>query len=363
MHAALKILFSGKARILFNALIWLFIFRSGWRNNHVYELSPGVKPGWEFHLHFLFYNLFFVAVVYINSLWLMPAYLFRRKYLHYLSRLLLIVLFITICQSLYIRNLLSRYPGTDLLDFSSVAFRTNVGSKFWTTWFFTLPSVLLFVIFSGLWRLIMQLLKVNRQNEIARQQQMQAELDLLKSQINPHFLFNVLNSIYSLSLKKSDQTPAVVLQLSEILRYMLYETGQEFVSLDKEISVLKDYIHLEGVRISSNSSIQMETDIDGNTGKIAPAILITFVENAIKHGIDSMSGNAYVYITVKAENRVLYFSCRNNYKTKPARQEGGGIGINNVKKRLALLYPGSHELSIEDEQDIFTVSLTLNMRS
>lgn len=292
----------------------------------------------------------------------MPAYLFRRKYLHYALLIALCISVITIGQSIYAGYLLQRYPGADLLDFSPVSFSMRLGSDFWTACFLTLPSVLLFTIFPALWRLIMQLLKVNRQNEVIRQQQTQAELDLLKSQINPHFLFNVLNSIYSLSLKKSDKTPAVVLQLSEILRYMLYETGQGFVSLEKEVSVLRDYLQLEKIRISNSSNIQLEADIDDRPYKIAPAILITFAENAIKHGIDSMSGNAYLHITIKAEQDMLYFSCRNNYKKIAGREQKGGIGIANVKKRLELLYPGTHKLSIEDEHDIFSVSLTINIQ-
>lgn len=363
MPLSLKILFSYKARILLNVFVWLLLFKAGWHNNQVYELSPGVKPGWIFHLHFPLYNLFFVLIVYINSLWLMPVYLFRRKYLHYVLLVTLSISVVTICQSIYARYLLQRYPGTDLLDFSPVSFSMRLDSDFLTAYFLTLPSVLLFTIFPALWRLIMQLLKVNRQNEIIRQQQTQVELDLLKSQINPHFLFNVLNSIYSLSLKKSDKTPAVVLQLSEILRYMLYETGQSFVSLEKEINVLSDYLQLEKIRISNSSHIQLATDIDNHPYKIAPAILITFAENAIKHGIDSMAGNAYLHITIKAEQGVLYFSCRNNYKKRSGQEMKGGIGIANVKKRLGLLYPGKHELDIEEDNDIFSISLTINMQS
>lgn len=203
--------------------------------------------------------------------------------------------------------------------------------------------------------------EVSKQKEAAQQQQIIAELNLLKSQINPHFLFNVLNSIYSLSLKKSDDTPHIVMKLSEIMRYMLYETRQESVPLQKEVQLLQDYLDIERIRIGPEQNIQLNLATP-LTGEIAPALLIPFVENAIKHGTDSMLSDAFIFIDIRIENNILIFNCKNNYKLANSAGRIGGIGLENVRKRLKLLYDGKHQLHITNASGIFEVLLKINLK-
>jgi LytS/YehU family sensor histidine kinase len=199
-----------------------------------------------------------------------------------------------------------------------------------------------------------------RQNELIRQQQVEMELSVLKSQINPHFLFNVLNSIYSLSLQRSERTSEVVMRLSEILRYMLYEAKHEFVLLKKEIQMVRDYVDIETMRLSKEQELNFYCDDYIPACQIAPLLLIPFVENAIKHGTNSMAKGAYVLIGIKVEDNTLFFSCKNNYKPLPKIKDGG-LGLDNVRKRLQLLYPGKYSLGIKKENNIFEVLLNIEL--
>jgi LytS/YehU family sensor histidine kinase len=204
--------------------------------------------------------------------------------------------------------------------------------------------------------------EVNRQRESIQKQQVATELHLLKSQINPHFLFNVLNSIYSLSLKKSDETPGVVLKLADILRYMLYETQHDFVPLKKEIQVLQDYLDIEKIRATSRQNMQFVLQGDPELFSIAPALLIPFVENAVKHGTSSMMSQSFIHIHVRIENDALFFNCKNNFRPQTLPETTGGIGLENVRKRLQLIYPNTHALEIKMEQGIFEVQLKIDLK-
>jgi two-component system LytT family sensor kinase len=193
---------------------------------------------------------------------------------------------------------------------------------------------------------------------------METELKYLKSQINPHFLFNSLNSLYALTLKKSDKAPELVLKLSDILRYVLYEGGERWVSLEKEINYLKSYLDLEKLR--NGDRLVVNFDIQGNVSgqQVAPMIFLTFLENSFKHGINQKADGGVVSISMKIEEDTLNFSIVNS-KPKKQRQrnktEAGGIGLVNIQKRLTLLYPEKHKLTILDDVDDYRVSLRLNL--
>ena len=188
-------------------------------------------------------------------------------------------------------------------------------------------------------------------------QRLTAELSFLKSQVNPHFLFNSLNTIYSLAYQKSDTTPEAVLKLSEIMRYMLYESNDNKVDLDKELKYLENYIELQKIRFGNKAFIEYTVEGAVDNQQIVPLILISFVENAFKHGIVNDPANP-ITIRLSVSNSQLKFFVSNK-KHSHNRDAAGGIGLNNVQRRLKLLYPGRYDLHIQNKADIYSSELSL----
>ncbi|SDG42695.1 sensor histidine kinase [Chitinophaga filiformis] len=205
------------------------------------------------------------------------------------------------------------------------------------------------------------ILKISYRWRLTEKEKLNAELSYLKAQINPHFLFNILNTIYSLAIEKSDQTGTAVVKLSQMMRYVISDAGNHLVPLSREIDYLSNYIELQKLRFGD--SIPLSFTVTGKaTGQlIAPLILISFVENAFKHGVNAAE-NTDIRITVNIDEKQLYFKAFNNKVTVLEVQETtGGLGIENTQKRLQLLYPGSHTLLIRDEEHYFEVSLLLQL--
>lgn len=209
-------------------------------------------------------------------------------------------------------------------------------------------------------------LKMARDSFTRRQQVKDAELKLLKAQLNPHFLFNTLNNLYGLSVTKSDKLPDLMLKLSNLLRYSLYETKDIAVPLEKEVHYLENYIALEKIRLEDQTTIVFENKVIDVTTKIAPMLLIVFVENAFKHL--NVSGNikSHVLISLEEVDHSLVFNCINTATNSNSRQDHdlekgrSGIGLQNVKKRLSLLYPERHELKMNATDNEYHVALTLH---
>jgi two-component system LytT family sensor kinase len=188
-------------------------------------------------------------------------------------------------------------------------------------------------------------------------QRLSAELAFLKSQINPHFLFNSLNSIYSLAYQRSETTPEAILKLSEIMRYMLYECNDNKVDLARELQYLQNYIDLQKIRFGNKAFIDFKIDGKVETQQIVPLLLIAFIENAFKHGVAS-NPQTPIRLLIEVDEAHLHFFMQNKKHTNN-RDESGGIGLNNVKRRLDLLYPEKYNLDIRDEIDTYTVELSL----
>jgi sensor histidine kinase YesM len=328
-----------------------------------FNLSGVTGNSWKLLLlHAVLYNGALLATLYINTLLFIPKFLLRKKYFCYFASLLLSIVLHTAILVFYREYILDQIPGIKTYDFSyySAFTRSDRAStaSFFLYLFYSASSFT--VIQFSLVFLGQHFFIAVRQNEVIRQQQTEIELSVLKSQVNPHFLFNVLHSIYALSLQKSDQTPEVVMRLSEILRYMLYEAKYEFVSLKKEIQMLRDYTDIESMRLRGGQVLTFHCDAGIATYQIAPLLLIPFVENAVKHGANSMSEDAFIVIEINMAGDTLQFSCKNNYKPLPA-QANGGLGLENVKKRLLLLYPGKHMLDIKQQNNIFEVLLYIQL--
>lgn len=191
----------------------------------------------------------------------------------------------------------------------------------------------------------------------------EAELKLLKAQIHPHFLFNTLNNLYGLTLEKSDKAPELVLQFSEILDYILYRCNEKKVFLKEEINNLKNYIEIEKIRYSENLKTEQDFTLVSDNLKIAPLILLPFVENAFKHGVSNFPGVAFVKIkcTVAENNLIFQIENSKNPLIVTDKKNSNGIGLINVKKRLNLIYPEKFILGINDQTDTFSVNLTLEL--
>jgi LytS/YehU family sensor histidine kinase len=189
-----------------------------------------------------------------------------------------------------------------------------------------------------------------------------AELQLLKAQVHPHFLFNTLNNIYFFTLNASPQAPEMIRKLSSLLQYILNECNQPLVPVEKEIKMLQDYIDLEIIRYGEK--LKITTEINGNfqNKMIAPLLLIPFVENSFKHGASKMIVDPTIKLRIACENNELIFFITNSQPSVSVPMSpNGGIGIKNVKKRLQLLYPGTHELNIVAEKESFTIYLKIKI--
>ncbi|WP_128547715.1 sensor histidine kinase [Larkinella soli] len=202
-------------------------------------------------------------------------------------------------------------------------------------------------------------LKQRDYQQIEREK-LHAELQLLKSQVHPHFLFNTLNNLYALTLKKSEQSPAVVLKLSELLSYMLYDCNAPEVPLEKEIGFMKNYIGLEQLRYGDRLDISINFHGDLQSRQIAPLLLVPFLENAFKHGTSEQLEQAWIFMDLAVEDNTLTFKLVNSREGEPqVGAHPGGIGLQNVQKRLELLYPGRYELQIHPEEETFLVDLKI----
>lgn len=293
-----------------------------------------------------------MIVSYFNNYFLIEWFLFRRKYIAYFVSLSLSILLV--CFPLAIATF--RYiPLSD----ESIA-------TIWTVQFFIYNFLLIFftVLLTASIKLFRNWYLKEQANKELQKLNIENELKFLKSQINPHFLFNNLNNLYALTLKQSELAPDAVLKLSNILRFGLYESQKQKVPIDDDIQFVRDYIELEKLRLGERTDIIL--DVEGSTfGKmIEPFLFINFIENAFKHGANPTLGKSFIHIkyTIDSEHKKLIFSISNN---KPSilnnldKAKVGGIGLKNVETRLNILYPNRHVLNIVDDKDTYSVTLTL----
>lgn len=189
----------------------------------------------------------------------------------------------------------------------------------------------------------------------------EAKLKLLQGQLHPHFLFNMLNNLYGLCIEKSSATPNVILQLSALLDYMLYECDKTKVPLINEVEFIQNYIELERLRHDERLNVSFEIDCIPNNVEIAPLLLFSFVENAFKHGVNKNTEGAFVYINLSVSKGVLNFSIRNSLPPFSHRKSNGGIGLKNVTDRLNLIYPNRYKLDIRIENNMFNVTFLVNL--
>jgi len=226
------------------------------------------------------------------------------------------------------------------------------------------PSVFVFAA-SLIYRRVSDGIQKERARKEYEAQQVAAELKLLRSQVNPHFLFNVLTNMVALARQKSDQLEGALIRLADLMRYMTYETQTTQVALQQETDYLNSYIELQKLRFSDTIRIELDIQIESNAGglSIEPMILIPFVENAFKHGASRIN-EPYILISLKVDGGLLTLRVVNPYDSNPGavKDDHSGIGLENVRTRLKLIYHDKYTLHIDDRNNVFTVNLNLNLR-
>lgn len=333
-------------RFAYHILFWVVVFAIFTVANNIFPSEP-IELKQQLFKTVLFFG--FIAVsVYVNLLWLFPKYLMQGKIGKYLFSLLGFL----IAYSLII------WPIFEAID--KIFPEPNEPPI--ANWMVPVSIFVLCIFFvgatSGL-KFGRDWFRQRRESKDLANKQLASELKFLRNQINPHFLFNTLNNLYSLTLKKADNAPDVVLKLSELMRYMLYESNERLVSIDKELDYIKNYTALEQLRLGEKSDVHLSITGLVNNQKIAPLLFSPFLENSFKHGISAQVEKAWVVINLEIEEDGLDFEVVNSKPKNPIDRKVGGIGLSNVKRRLQLLYPDKHELVVTDKEDSYNINLKL----
>lgn len=329
-----------------------------------------------FNLNIAFHRALEMVVLhamlfYLNTLVLMPKLMEKRKYaLYFLSLAVLVIASIGI---LYFLNFhIKPFGGImpegrsfrqviqpDLIgnprakeQMSSVIIIRNVMRNF--------SSIVTIILLSIVYRIFFQKISEEKREAALRNEHLLSEMKFLKSQVNPHFLFNALNNIYTLVHLKKDQAPAMLIKLSEMLRYMLYECNDEWVPLEKEITYINNYIELQQLKTEKPQCIVINFDGADNETLIPPLLLIPFIENSFKHSRIEDIKKGWVAMHLDSSDKHIHFSITNNIPSLPmTKDESNGIGLENVRRRLELLYPDKYELKIDESQQEFSVILKI----
>lgn len=298
------------------------------------------------------YLLFIAANYYFNIFYTVPNFLYRKKYAAFALLFLAGIIAASLLRVPLATYLSQHYfaPGKPPPGFSELFFNSLINIFIWTI-----------CLVAG--KLILDRIRFQKYIEVIEKEKMKNELDFLKAQFNPHFLFNSINSIYGNINKSNSTAREMLLTFSEMLRYQLYECNTGTISIEKEISYIRNYISLQQIRKPENLSIQLLVSEDVRGITIAPLIFIAFIENSFKYVSNYEDKLNEVKISLARSNNQLFFKTFNTKETINGRKtiDHGGIGIANVKRRLELLYPGKHVLEIQNNENFFEVTLNLEV--
>jgi sensor histidine kinase YesM len=335
-----------KSRLVQHLAFWVAMFVLYTVN---YTLGPGTHP--RRYIDALFYLPSHMIFAYVQMYRLVPKYLLKRKYNLYI---LYSFLFLTV--SIFYAHLV----GSSMMLWKMKIYTSfpKYLIAYGRSAFSLLPSAGLAVAI----KLLKEWFR-ERDNALrAENEKVKVELNSLRSQVHPHFLFNTLNNLYSLTLTSSSSASLVVAHLSNLLRYMLYECTEQETSVSKEIQMLKTYVELEKLRYGNRLDVGFT--VSGNTDQlaIAPLLLLPFVENSFKHGVSAQIDQCWIsiHVHVKANSFTLQVS---NSRVERDENTIGGLGMENVRKRLKLLYPQTHQLQITEEAEVYIVRLDLTLNS
>ncbi|MDR6567290.1 MULTISPECIES: sensor histidine kinase [Chitinophaga] len=301
------------------------------------------KQAWAMYVYFTY--LVMVVFFYLNAWVFIPKLVYKKKIVDYI--LYIVGIFIFMCTMRYTFEKIFLKPHQ--MDIKPAILFT----------FFTFSFVL---SASTAFQMIVDKMKLERRSSARENELLKTELSLLRSQVSPHFMFNVLNNMVSLARKKSDVLEPSLIKLSSLMRYMLYEADEDKVPLQKETEYLQSYIDLQQQRFGKNVTIQVSLETGDTCYEIEPMLLIPFVENAFKHGT-GMITDAMIDIRLYTRDDKLFFSVRNRFNkdSSEIKDKTSGIGLTNVKRRLNLLYGDNYVLHIDKKDDWFIVSLQLNL--
>lgn len=299
------------------------------------------------HIFYLYILNTFLRIMlfYANANVFIPRFVYKKRYLEYILVILGCIAFSLLWDRLLFNLFIEGVPY-----------------RIWNFFVFNILPVSFIFIASTAYRMVQDKVELERKNKERETEHLKTELSFLRSQVSPHFMFNVLNNMVALARKKSDALEPSLIKLSSLLRYMLYETDEDKVPLEKEIDYLQSYIDLQIQRFGKKISIHTEFEEVGNGYSIEPMLLIPFVENAFKHGSGFMS-DAAIHIHLSVHKNVLHFEVKNRYNDdiNETKDKTSGIGLTNVKRRLELLYDKSYWLDIHKNDGWFVVSLKLNL--
>lgn len=289
----------------------------------------------------------YALATFFISYFLLPQFYYRKKYLYFFASVLIVIAWLILVEEFVLEKIF--FPDTRGKQFPGV--------------FYTLLDILpVITILSG-FKFAWDALGKQREVDELKAAIEESELQFLKSQINPHFLFNNLNNLYAYAIEQSPKTPAIILELSGVLRYMLYECKEKYVPLTKEVEQLGNFTQLYELQIEDRGVVNFNTHSIQPGYQIAPLILIVFIENAFKHSQASQSDNIFIDIDIRlSEAGDLEFRCKNNFQRMTNTQSlSHGIGLQNVRKRLDLLYPNAHTLEIKETDNQFEVHLSIQL--
>lgn len=300
---------------------------------------------------FSFHIIAMLFISYLNYFFFLPRFLKNKNIGRYLLEFLPVFLMLGYLVVLGKRWILSDYPIAERFIYSSYfAFNVIINTFF-------------LVVFVSLLKFVEDWFELEAKKKEFENEQLTSELRFLKAQINPHFLFNTLNNLYYLAFNQSPNTTEVIAKLSQMMRYMLYESNHPRVPLEKEIEYIQNYISLEKLRF--DESVPISFEVRGKTAgvTIVPLVLITFLENAFKHGVSSSASNAWIKATLNVEEGVCHYKVANSKINESGKtiKEKSGIGLKNVKRRLDLSYTENYQLAVQENENSYSVDLKLNL--
>lgn len=335
----------------YHYLWWVVAMGNPWKAAHSILFSP-------YAVKFAFYVVLQAVAVYFNLYYLIPEYLEKgrlKSYIGYLA-ITLLATALAIVSGYYVSAWLAHQSVETLFGRGANCFFYFFGEA--------MPSTLASTTLAMSIKLTKNWIRTEQRQQLLEKEKLQTELQFLKYQFNPHFLFNSINSIFFLIHKNPDAASSSLAKFSELLRHHLYECNDELVPLDREIAYLHNFIALEKLR--QNAGVTVITDIPDELppgASIAPFILMTFVENAFKHVSKENDQNNRIEIRLQLETTMLEFEISNSSSPLPTRQavHYGGIGLKNVQRRLDLMYPGRHDLAIRHHDSLFQVNLRIEL--
>ncbi|OOQ57307.1 sensor histidine kinase [Mucilaginibacter pedocola] len=346
---------SGIKKLLFSAQFYIIV---GLIALTLFPLAWPIKLPPEFWAKQVLVNLMWAALFYLNLLFLAPNFLYKNRVLPFLLLLIAVVVGVV-----YLNNWLDEVTGVRkalIKLFNKKSDESNKHDNYWT--------IISALIVLGISSIIAISKKIRLDQEAIRateKDKITNELSFLKSQINPHFFFNILHTIYALADSNVAGAKDAIYTLSHMMRYVIYETKNDLTNLEKEIKFIEDYIKLMKLRLSDDVQIIFEKPEHLRNHDIAPMIFLPFVENAFKHGISSVHPS-YIFIEISQTANTLILEIKNSLFNEKAQylEESNGIGVANTKRRLDLLYPGRYSLDINSDAVTkdYTVSLTLNLK-